>query len=68
MTHLTDAGRARLEDYLERVAEELGNVRRRAPVATYALGLLGDSEGKSVEPVAARATGSELEVDTWQRP
>ena len=63
MTHLTDAGRARLEDYLERVGEELGNVRRRASFATYALGLLGDCERKSVEPIAARATGSELEVD-----
>jgi SRSO17 transposase len=68
MTHLTDAGRARLEDYLELVGAELGNVRRRASFATYALGLLGDGERKSVEPIAARATGSELEVDaTHQR-
>lgn len=60
---LTDAGRARLEDYLELVGAELGNARRRASFATYALGLFGDSERKSVEPIAARATGNEFEVD-----
>ena len=50
MTDLTDAGRARLEDYLEQLGELLGNSRRRASFATYAHGLLSDGERKSVEP------------------
>ena len=63
MTDLTDAGKARLEDYLERVGEVLGDARRRASFATYALGLLSDAERKSVEPIAARAAGNEKDVD-----
>lgn len=63
MTDLTDAGKARLEDYLERVGDVLGDSRRRASFATYALGLLSDAERKSVEPIAARAAGNEKEVD-----
>ena len=63
MTDLTDAGRARLEDYLEQLGELLGNSRRRASFATYAHGLLSDGERKSVEPIAARAVGSAVGVD-----
>ena len=63
MTDLTDAGKARLEDYLERVGEVLGDARRRASFATYALGLLSDVERKSVEPIAARAAANEKVVD-----
>ncbi len=63
MAHLTDAGEARLEDYLERLGEKLGDPRRCASFATYALGLLGDGERKSVEPIAARATGSKENVE-----
>jgi SRSO17 transposase len=63
MTDLTDAGRARLEDYLEQLGLLLGNSRRRASFATYAHGLLSDGERKSVEPIAARAVGSATGVD-----
>lgn len=67
MAHLTDAGRARLEDYLELVGEVLGYEKRRASFATYAMGLLGDGERKSVEPIAARATGSAKAVDAMHQ-
>lgn len=60
---LTDAGKARLEDYLERLGTELRHSRRRASFATYALGLLSEGERKSVEPIAARATGSPEKTD-----
>lgn len=63
MNDLTDAGKARLEDFLERIGDVLGHARRRASFATYALGLLGDGERKSVEPIAARACGNAAEVD-----
>lgn len=63
MTYLTDAGKARLEDYLERIGDVLGHAKRRASFATYAFGLLSDGERKSVEPIAARATGNAAEVD-----
>lgn len=67
MSHLTDAGKARLEDYIERIGDVLGNAKRRASFATYALGLLGDAERKSVEPIAARATGSAENVDAMHQ-
>ena len=63
MTHLTDAGMARLDDFLERVGDVLGHAKRRASFATYALGLLSDGERKSVEPIAARACGNARDVD-----
>jgi len=41
----------------------LGDRRRRASFATYALGLLSEGERKSVEPIAARANGKVAGVD-----
>jgi SRSO17 transposase len=52
---LGSEGEQRLARYVDRMGEVLGNQRRRASFATYALGLLGDGERKSVEPIAARA-------------
>ena len=60
---MTDAGKARLQDFLEQIGTLLGHASRRASFATYALGLLGDSERKSVEPIAARAAGSPIHAD-----
>ena len=54
MFEFTDVGRHRLESYLEDLGALLGNRRRRASFATYALGLLSEGERKSVEPIAAR--------------
>lgn len=60
---LTDAGKSRLEDYLETLGSALGHKARRASFATYALGLLSDAERKSVEPIAARARCLPEETD-----
>lgn len=63
MRTLTDAGEARLETFLEDLGDLLGDKRRKASFATYALGLLGEGERKSVEPIAARAAGGATEVE-----
>ncbi len=47
----------------DRVGRALGNKRRRASFAMYAMGLLGDGERKSMEPTAARACAAPDEVD-----
>jgi SRSO17 transposase len=48
----------RLRDYFDGIGDVLGNPSRRASFAHYALGLLSEAERKSIEPIAARATGS----------
>lgn len=48
---------ARLESYVAYVGGLLGNVRRQASFATYMMGLLGRTERKSMEPMAAAASG-----------
>ena len=45
----------RLERYVGRIGDVLHNKRRKASFAMYFLGLLGEGERKSVEPIAARA-------------
>lgn len=63
MHTLTDAGEARLETFLDDVGALLRDKRRKASFATYALGLLGEGDRKSVEPIAARAVGGAAHVD-----
>jgi SRSO17 transposase len=60
---LESDGQQRLEDYLERIGKVLGDDHRRASFATYAIGLLGDGERKSMEPIAARACPDPARVD-----
>lgn len=60
---LTSAAERRLNDFLEQIGSTLGNRRRRASFAAYALGLLGDGERKSVEPIAARTCPDPDAVD-----
>lgn len=56
MPELMDrAAEQRLSDYFDRVGEVIGSHERRASFAIYALGILGEGERKSVEPIAARA-------------
>ena len=56
LPYVMDAGaQRRLEAYLNSIGDVLGDPRRRASFATYAMGLWGDGERKSVEPIAARA-------------
>jgi len=45
----------RLEQYFQQIGDVLGEESRRGSFALYAMGLLGDGERKSVEPIAARA-------------
>lgn len=61
-------GQQRLEEYLDRIGKVLGDDQRRASFATYALGLLGDGERKSMEPIAARTCPDPSRVDAeYQR-
>src|SRR5712692_7807923 len=53
----------RMEEYFNRIGTVLGNKYRRASFATYAMGLLGDGERKSMEPIAARACADPEEVE-----
>src|SRR6266545_2614962 len=57
MENLGAAGVERLESYFDKIGKVLGDDRRRASFAMYAMGLFGDGERKSVEPIAARACG-----------
>src|SRR6202162_11776 len=58
MAYQMDAdGERRLEGYFDRSGELLRSSHRRASFAMYAMGLLSESERKSMEPIAARATG-----------
>src|SRR5688572_28905678 len=52
---LTADGERRLADYIDGIGKILGHKKRRASFACYAMGLIGDGERKSVEPIAARA-------------
>jgi SRSO17 transposase len=51
------AGTARLASYFDGIGELLGDKRRRASFATYAMGILSEAERKSAEPMASLATG-----------
>jgi SRSO17 transposase len=45
----------RLRDYFDEIGAVLGRKDRREAFAVYALGVLGDGERKSIEPIACRA-------------
>jgi len=49
------AAMRRLDQFLDEIGKFLLNAKQRASFAVYALGLLGDGERKSIEPIAARA-------------
>lgn len=46
----------RVGEYFGRIGEHLPEVGQRKSFATYAFGILGDGDRKSVEPMAARAS------------
>src|SRR5277367_6011545 len=60
---MNSAAVARLESYFGRIGDVLGSDKRRGSFAAYAMGLLGDAERKSVEPIAARACTELRRVD-----
>lgn len=51
------AATARLEEYFGRISGLLKDRRKRESFSMYALGILGDGERKSAEPIAARTCG-----------
>jgi SRSO17 transposase len=59
---LGSAGVVRLEQYFEEIGSLLGEKRRRASFALYAMGILGEHERKSVEPLAAATAGDGQEA------
>jgi SRSO17 transposase len=64
MEFLFDArGARRLGDFMASLGSLLGNEQRRASFAHYAMGLLGDGERKSMEPIAARTCPDRGRVD-----
>jgi SRSO17 transposase len=48
-------GEQRLLEYFETIGKILGEPARKASYAVYAMGLFGDGNRKSMEPIAARA-------------
>jgi SRSO17 transposase len=64
MSDLLDAaGQQRLQTYFSDLGDLLGHPRRRESFAMYAMGLLGEAERKSVEPIAARACADPKRID-----
>lgn len=57
----------RMKKYMDGVAEILGNKRRKESFAMYAMGLMGDGERKSAEPIAARACGDPELADAYHQ-
>jgi SRSO17 transposase len=61
-------GQTRLVEYFERIGEVLGRNERKASFASYAMGLFGDGDRKSMEPIAARVCPDLEQVDAqYQR-
>ena len=64
MEYLLDRkGQRRLTAYFDRIGGVLRTAPQRASFATYAMGLMGDGERKSAEPMAARACPDPERVD-----
>lgn len=57
------AATGRLRSFLDGIGEILGNPQRRENFARYALGLIGEGDRKSVEPIVARAGASASHMD-----
>jgi SRSO17 transposase len=64
---LSVAAVQRLESYFRRIGDVLGNDSRQGSFALYAMGLLGDAERKSVEPIAARACPDPEKIDAMHQ-
>lgn len=57
------AAQQRLDTYFQQTGQLLDNRNQRASFALYAMGILGESERKSVEPIVARACPDPEQVD-----
>jgi SRSO17 transposase len=60
---MDEAATRRLQTYFGTIGACLRDKRQRASFALYALGILGEGERKSCEPIAARACRDPAEVD-----
>jgi SRSO17 transposase len=63
MGTLDAEGQQRLSGYFDQIGTLLGRKGRRESFAIYAMGILGDGDRKSIEPIAARATAEPKEAD-----
>jgi SRSO17 transposase len=57
----------RLDDYVSRIGDSLGHAKRRASFAAYFMGLMGEGDRKSMEPIAARTSGDPEYTDSWHQ-
>lgn len=53
----------RLDEYCDKIGAVLGHKKRRESFALYTMGLLGDGERKSIEPIAARSCAEASRVE-----
>jgi SRSO17 transposase len=65
-SYLDEQGQRNLETYLNHIGQILGNDGRRASFALYAMGLFGEGERKSVEPIVARTCPTPLDTERAQ--
>src|SRR5688572_23014401 len=57
------AAERRLVAYFDGIGDILGRKERRESFAVYALGIFGDGDRKSIEPIAARACADPERAD-----
>lgn len=62
-TLMDAAAEQRLAKYFDRIGDILDGRGRRESFAVYALGIFGDGERKSIEPIAARACADPTKMD-----
>jgi SRSO17 transposase len=60
---MNSAAEQRLEGYFDSIGEVLDNKAQRTSFAIYAMGLLGDAERKSIEPIACRLCTDPKDAD-----
>src|SRR5207247_399973 len=60
---MNPAAEQRLRGYFDHIGDLLGDKRRRESFAVYAMGLLGEGERKSFEPIACRACPDPRKAD-----
>jgi len=64
---MDSAAQERLHQYFDLIGGALAEPKRRASYAMYAMGLFGDGERKSMEPIAAKACGSPEDIEAFHQ-